>query len=605
MPKPSFRKKKTDENEAVSVFSNEKYSVGTIRKTQLITTFGVGAIVDFKDDTVVIASTDDWDYSPNDPTKIEERKIYNENLSVITGAKYFLMPKTTQSTNSFSQGKDVRSYIFPEKQHCSRCGNVYDIRELDMKKRHECPQCKNRLTASRFIIVCQNGHMDDFPYSWWVHAGKECPSKKISPRIKMKNIYNRTDVASLMLECSDCGAKRGMMQVFSDKALTGFPCTCNHPHFKDPKNRATFGCKMPVSVRLRSQSGVYFSITKSALLIPPWSKKAVQYMQKQYTILKNVPIKQLPDTIRAALNDSKLTDEEILRSWDTVQIHYNQKQVRSELSVYKDEYKVLSNESNESEEGFSSYSAEIPAKYSSFFDQIAVVDKLIVTQAFTGFTRTTRDETFKVDIAQYPKEWLPAVELKGEGIFIRLNKDKVAEWVKLNNHRYDRMGNRAKKAISNTDRFSAVYVLIHTLSHLFIREISNICGYSAASIKEKIYADVDAEKNEINMCGFMVFVSSSDSGSSLGGLISIADNSDVMERILDSMLERAEWCSGDPLCISSVQQGYHNLNYAACHDCALLPETSCETFNVFLDRAAIIGLKTEDKVPDVAGFFEL
>ena len=132
MPKPSFRKKKTDENEAVSVFSNEKYSVGTIRKTQLITTFGVGAIVDFKDDTVVIASTDDWDYSPNDPTKIEERKIYNENLSVITGAKYFLMPKTTQSTNSFSQGKDVRSYIFPEKQHCSRCGNVYDIKGMNV-----------------------------------------------------------------------------------------------------------------------------------------------------------------------------------------------------------------------------------------------------------------------------------------------------------------------------------------------------------------------------------------------------------------------------------------------------------------------------------------
>ncbi len=155
MAKPSFRKKqqKDGEDTTVSKFSNEKISVGNIRKTQLITTFGIGSIVDFKDDTVVIAAADDWGYNPNDNDEIEKRKLFNENLSVITGAKYFLMPRVTKSTNSFSQGKNISSYIFPEKLHCSRCGNIYDFKELDTKKRHECPKCHNNLNASRFMAL--------------------------------------------------------------------------------------------------------------------------------------------------------------------------------------------------------------------------------------------------------------------------------------------------------------------------------------------------------------------------------------------------------------------------------------------------------------------
>ena len=150
-----------------------------------------------------------------------------------------------------------------------------------------------------------------------------------------------------------------------------------------------------------------------------------------------------------------------------------------------------------------------------------------------------------------------------------------------------------KKAMEDSkftlDEFSETYVMLHTFAHLFIREISNICGYSAASIREKIYSEIN-DKDEVKMCGVLIFVSSSDSDSSLGGLISIADNKDIFEKIMDSMLDRASWCSGDPLCISSMKQGYKNLNYAACHDCTLLPETSCERFNCFLDRASIVGL---------------
>lgn len=598
MPKPSFRKKANDDNGGISKFSGEKISVGDIRKTQMITTFGVGSIVDFKDDTVVIASTDDWDYNPNDAEEVDSRKIFNENLSVITQAEYFLMPRTTQSINSFSKGKNIASYVFPEKLHCSRCGNIYDFRELDIKERHKCPQCRNNLNASRFIVVCTNGHMDDFPYDWWVHSGKPCPTGVKAPRIKMVNIYNRTDIDSLRLECSECKATRSMVQVFSENALSEFQCTCKHPHFKDPFAKASFGCHDKMRARLRSSSGVYFPITKSALLIPPWSKKVVHCIQKNYGLLKAVDEDKIVFAIRQAIHNTDISDAEIMRCWKAVQISLEHKRNRSELSVYEDEYAVLSKDENRNEDNFSSYSSVVPQKYRAYFEQISVVDRLTVTQAFTGFTRITRNEKNSVSVSQYPKPWLPAVELTGEGIFIRFNKEKIKQWRNENSSRYERMRNAMTDSRFIFDSFSEPYVMLHTFAHLFIREISNVCGYSAASIREKIYSEID-ENNEVKMCGILVYVSSSDSDSSLGGLISVADNEDVFEKIMDSMLERASWCSGDPLCISSMKQGYKNLNYSACHDCTLLPETSCERFNCFLDRASIVGLPDN---PDV-GFF--
>lgn len=603
MAKPSFRKPRTEINDGkVNIYSSEKYFTGSIRKTQLITTYGVGSIVDFKDDTVIIASTDSWDYAPDNPEEVESRKIYNENLSVLTGKKYFLQPKTISKTNNFSKGNTIQSYIFPEKLYCSRCGRIYDIHELDIKKRHKCPSpnCNNNLVASRFVVACRNGHIDDFPYSWWVHHGEPCSSGKNNPRIKMRNLYNRNDIASLILECEDCQIKRSMQTVFSDGSLNNFPCTRNHPHFKDPKAKAQIECTEHMKVRLRTQSGVYYANTCSALLIPPWSQKVVQCIQKHYDILQHVSRENICNAIREKTLDPNLSDDEILRLWDNATNLISHRNIRSAFDVMTDEYAVLSSENENKYDNFTSYVADIPIQYKKYFDHISIIDKLTVTQAFTGFSRINRS-AHSVEISQYKKDWYPAVELTGEGIFIRFNAELAEQWLSNAEKRYKRMSDRLSELNFMDSSFSPLYVMLHSFSHLFIREISNICGYSTASIREKIYSHIDSKSKGIKMCGVLIYVSSTDSDSSLGGLISIADNSDTMCKILDSMLNRAKWCSGDPLCISSMQQGYQSLNYAACHDCTLLPETSCEHFNIFLDRASIVGLPNKEDL----GFFNL
>ena len=117
------------------------------------------------------------------------------------------------------------------------------------------------------------------------------------------------------------------------------------------------------------------------------------------------------------------------------------------------------------------------------------------------------------------------------------------------------------------------------------------CGYGLASLKEKIYSKFyDGGDNNLNMYGVLIYLATPDSDGSLGGLISIAQDKYRFQKILDDMLKKALWCSADPLCINSKEQGFLSLNYAACHDCTLLPETSCEFRNVLLDRGAIVGI---------------
>ena len=136
------------------------------------------------------------------------------------------------------------------------------------------------------------------------------------------------------------------------------------------------------------------------------------------------------------------------------------------------------------------------------------------------------------------------------------------------------------------ENFSARYVLLHTLSHLLIRQLSLECGYSGASIKERIYSTYP--ESDVKMAGILLYTSSSDSDGSLGGLVR-KGLPESFEMIFRNMLQEASWCSSDPICIESHAQGYDSLNYAACHACSLLPETSCEMRNCLLDRAAVVG----------------
>ncbi len=193
-------------------------------------------------------------------------------------------------------------------------------------------------------------------------------------------------------------------------------------------------------------------------------------------------------------------------------------------------------------------------------------------------------------ISQHTPDWLPAVENLGEGIFIRLNPTRLEEWEKSLAVK-ERSGRlleiysawRQERGLQALREPRPRLILIHTLAHLLMRQMSLECGYSSASLRERIYAGDE-------MAGLLIYTSTPDSDGSLGGLVRQTNPPERFEGTLMSSLELAEICSGDPLCREHLPVLGDRANGSACHACSMVSETSCELGNRLLDRGVVVSL---------------
>jgi hypothetical protein len=243
-----------------------------------------------------------------------------------------------------------------------------------------------------------------------------------------------------------------------------------------------------------------------------------------------------------------------------------------------------------------------------YFEKIMLVDKLRETRALVGFSRVFEEsESTKnitnlkamlrlvpPDFSNPDENWLPANTVFGEGIFFEFREDLLREWE--SNHR---ISDRLNALIKRHDEAQAKrhaaprpasrrLVLIHTFAHLMINALTFQCGYSAASLKERLYVSEDTERP---MAAVLLYTASGDADGTMGGLVRMGKPG-FLEPVLNGAIKDARWCSADPVCMevgAHAGQGPDSCNLAACHNCALVPETSCEIFNKLLDRATLIG----------------
>lgn len=578
---------------------NKKVVVGSVRQSQLITTFGAGAMVDFVDHTVMISGIDDWSWATQD-----EYKIHNQNLQNLLGVQYFVRPKLSTKTNMWDKGSaDIPATIFPIMLYCPQCKSIVSAGSVTPDSKSDrfychsdnCPgKGKSQLVPSRFVLVCPDGHIEDFPYAWWVHNGPgqkyECTLDK--PKIKMFYIKNRTDMDSLVLKC-ECGAIRSMKNASGANAFSDYPCMGNRPWLGDHEHCHAHEERRYMQMRVRSESSVFFSSTVSALTIPPWSTKFAQEIQKVYSFLEPDSINE-DIVIRSVHKKYPTVDKDIILDIYN-KIKNGKAKSTSMREIIEDEYIALSSEMETNSEDYISHTEDVPDKYSHIVDKIIVLDRLTVVSAMNGFRRLTppigySDNTLSKISKGEHSYWLPGIEQRGEGIFIQFNQYILKKWANKYKTRYDFMRSKLADSYYSREitegRFSTQYVFLHTFAHLFIRELSHLCGYSAASIKERIYSTYNGGSRR--MAGILVYTSTSDADGSLGGLVEQAKTINA-EKIIVSMIARGRWCSADPVCYSSKDQGTLALNYAACFACTLLPETSCEFYNILLDRCAVCG----------------
>lgn len=592
----------------------KKKVIGQLRRTQLVTTFGSGAIVDMPEYSAIIAASNYWkDGSP---------VLHEPNLEKLLKVSHFKQPYVSDNGEG-EYSPDIPAFRFPIMHFCPECGRLMPYWGFGDETGRVCTKCKKNIVPSRFIAACINGHLEDFPYRWWVHNGdfSECPADDKNDKLKISFSNETGGIESIVITCTACGKSRSMAGSMGKDALRGYRCRGKRPWIglKATHNDPTV-CTAPLRGLQRGASNVYFSQTASALTIPPWSSKLNQKIELNWDSLSSIldanPSQEsLIFVIQAMFHDllqaGTYVVEDVLREIKKRQDMYTDEAYTKQI-LYEDEYQVfcLGNYEQPDDFQFRIESTNVPDILSDYIEDVIMVKRLREVLALRGFRRISPekpendDDRFTgynlegdcVPLSETPLNWYPGIEMLGEGIFIRLKEDTLSVWENQNTEYYEPMRKYLKASNVECENFSPRYVLLHTLSHLLIRQLSVECGYSGASIKERIYSTYPDSSHK--MAGILLYTSSSDSDGSLGGLVRNA-LPDAFEVIFQNLLQEASWCSSDPICIESKSQGYDSLNYAACHACTLLPETSCEMRNCLLDRGAVVG-----SIPDrTRGYF--
>ena len=238
-----------------------------------------------------------------------------------------------------------------------------------------------------------------------------------------------------------------------------------------------------------------------------------------------------------------------------------------------------------------------------------MITKLRETRVLTSFTRVVPSASsiltaeVTADLSLTPHNWLPAMEVRGEGVFVVLRRDRLADWMSANTEIVQRIQTinsqlarvAQERGFDKAREITGEFLLVHTLAHALVRQLVFDCGYDSSSLRERVYVGSDGGDQ---MSGLLIYTASGDAEGTLGGLVR-QGLPGRLEGTVDAAIRNAGLCSSDPLCIESKGQGINGLNLSACHACTLLPETSCEEGNRLLDRALLIGTPDDPNL----GFF--
>ena len=564
-------------------FDNNK--LGELRPNQIITTFGPGSIVDAVKDSVTVLDINYW--------KDKGKKIIDGRLASYLGVDCFYMPRT-------SFNGDIPVVTFPYTHVCSniKCGRLFDAREnfdLDKYLRFgvTCPDCHKQAYPSRFITICEDGHMNDFPWQWWAHRGQStCKGK-----LRMYSTGNTSTLADMWVECTACGAKRSMSGATQQENFEDLKCSGHHPFRPNHKNAK---CQKPVIPSQRGASNVYFAVSRSAISIPPWINPLYNLIDdhlRDIDLLEDVlgeeGITKAYEKFFTAFTREEF-DEALQRRRNNITEFTEIKQMEYDAITHHADPAYASNKKH-----FKAEEEPVPDYLQKYFTRIIRITRLREVRVLLGFTRVDApdpDADNQPNIVYLTKgkteKWLPAAEIHGEGVFIEFNKNTIDNWLsdramQIMSQKYaqcykDFCDSKGWTVSSLRD---ARYVLMHTFAHLLIKQMSMSSGYSSAAIRERIYF---GDK----MSGILLYTGSADKEGSLGGLVELG-TIDKLNPIMRDAFQEALLCTNDPECMNNVPAG-NNSNGAACHSCCMISETACENGNRMLDRGLVVPISNRE-----------
>lgn len=615
-----------------------------LRRSQLISPFGTGALVDINNETIMLADSEYWDYS-------NSNKIHDVRLEQAMNAVGFIEPPVSD------QGT-IKGKIFPQWYYSPQSREMLPISEWRkmiprQRRRNDTDKFNRRpydprsphveLIPARIICVCGNGHVQDFPWLDWPHKGME-RQEYAKHHVSLKSSGSSSKFSDYYVICNDCG-RREKLNVFNkdifQKQLKDRGIQCHGKLVWKQGDQAS-KCNAPLQVAMKSATNLYFPNVISSVNIPFEQDQTLELLQKKSSADYEALLQQIfkfdeADRVNKIKKDSTI-DTRIKLNADNLEGIVNQEEIKqaliSKFSVDKvnttmgyrrEEFEVLSGRKGYTNKNKrfqiqvidkDNFNLEKTSYFTDLIDKITLIHQLEVIRVLRGYSRInpTDNEQIKEMVLEGNESPESAKEVSlrrsdgryvgmsslGEGFFIELSAKKIQRWLSdfSESNTFSIIKDKESKVAFDDDLqfVDPAYYLLHTLSHLIIRELNFNSGYSSASLKERLYFSNSAEQE--NMYGILIYTSSSDAEGTLGGLVKQGVPATFF-KILENAISKARWCSFDPICISSPGQGRNSLNGAACHACALISETSCEKMNLFLDRRVLVG---EYGHPEV-GFF--
>ncbi|HWE91875.1 MAG TPA: DUF1998 domain-containing protein [Pseudonocardiaceae bacterium] len=586
--------------------------VGGLRQNQLLHTFGVGAMADLPNISVVVLGLNFWQH-------VRAVQITEERLLAAVRARLGQQVEALRLPPCLPETQDpfgdwtrvgVPVDVFPCWLRCTSCdqlghahtGNfelVENYFTLDkIRYVHPCRGSGgNRPTAvpARFVLACSAGHLDDFPWLYYVHQGTD-PGP--GHTLQLREIGTTGEAADVLITCA-CGAGRTMAEAFGQAGQQALPgCRGRHPQL------GTFtACGRPTRTLVLGATNGWFPMQMSVITVPS-AENAVDHLVATNWDQLNLLVGLSADVAKRILPTQgcwpDLEPFGVDETWDAITR-------RAAAAAEADgpqpaathqrgpEGTVLTNGRELALPDFTTRRERVPATAANWLDQVTLVSRLREVSALYGFTRIDAPEW---DVTQTPDDrqaplsdtdptWVPCAETRGEGIFLRFKENRLAEWERsepvrareralVDGHRRW----RRQRNLTPDEWPGARYVLLHSFAHALIREFALESGYSAAGIRERVYA-VEG------MAGVLFYTAAPDSEGTLGGLVSLGRHG-RLGPLIDRALAAARLCSSDPLCAEHDPAVHGRLHGAACHACLFASETSCERGNCYLDRVLLV-----------------
>ena len=614
--------------------------VGEVRPSQLLYTYGVGSIIDLPKISVIVTGLEDWPVDREYMREIVEDRLLTAVQCAspdLHGVKWLLAPPVALDSGRPAKpfedaaGIGVPVATFPRWMVCPYCRRLAPLssglfkpafdRYLPDKTAYRHVNCTKPgkppdVVPARFLAVCEDGHLDDFPWDYFVHAGDKCTG---TPLFKLLDFGPSGEARSLQVSCETCGKARRLSQAFGRDNLKNMPFCCGRrPHLRDYDDEL---CEHTARAITLGASNMWFPSVLSTLAIPEAGGQREHHLKEKWPLLRSVTGQETIVSLRSAgllgPELSKYSDDEILHS-----IQQRQQRLANaddtpsgQEDLKAPEWRVLSDcDPTRNTEDFSLLPVDLGSRWKlSAIEQVVVVERLREARALVGFTRLDAVDLTDTDpginirpvpLSRQKTEWVPTTEVRGEGLFIRFRESAIQAWEALqpvtelagdffNGH----VKWRSMRNIGNpTGGFPGMrYVLLHSFSHALMRSLALESGYSLASLRERIYSQAPDEESG-PMAGVLIYTAATDSEGTLGGLASMGAPS-ILQRHILKALHDAALCASDPLCAENMPGlDGRSIHAAACHNCLFAPETSCERGNKYLDRTLLVPTIEESDV---------